>query len=109
ESLAEPAIDRGDEVPGFGAAALVAPQPCKAHGGAQFPELGLLRAGDTQRLAIDFRGALGMPLPQQQLAFVSVQLRREPALACPLGGLQSLLEKSECAIGLAARCLGLGL
>jgi hypothetical protein len=42
-----------------------------------------LLLGDAQSFAIQFLGGLGLPSPQQQLAFVPVQLRREPALPCP--------------------------
>src|SRR5262245_26344603 len=52
EPFGEPAIDRREEVAGFGAAALVLPETGEAHGGAQFPELGFLLLGDAQRFAI---------------------------------------------------------
>ena len=42
ETFCEPAVDRGEEIAGFGMATLVSPQSREAHGGAQFPELGLL-------------------------------------------------------------------
>jgi len=45
-------------------------------------EAGLVLLGDAQGFAIQFFRGLGMPLPQQQLAFVPVQLRLKPALAC---------------------------
>jgi hypothetical protein len=77
EALGEPVVDRREEVVGFGTAALVAPEPGKAGGGAQFPELGPLLLGYAQGFVIEFLGGLGMPLPQQQLAFEPVQLRRE--------------------------------
>src|SRR6516162_3656036 len=48
EAFREPPIDRGEQVAGCGAVALVAPQPRKAHRGAQFPELGLLLLGDAE-------------------------------------------------------------
>src|SRR5215469_2241930 len=34
EAFAEPAVDRREEIAGFGTAALVAVEPCEAHGGA---------------------------------------------------------------------------
>jgi hypothetical protein len=37
---------------GFGGTVLVAAEPGEAHGGAQFPHLGLLLACDAQGLAI---------------------------------------------------------
>ena len=45
EAFGEPAVDRREEIAGFGAPALVAPEPGEARGGAQFPELGLLLLG----------------------------------------------------------------
>src|SRR5208282_3327847 len=79
EAFGEPAVDRREQVAGFAARALIAPQPGEAHGGAQFPELGLLLVSDRQGFAIEFLGGLGMPLPQQKLAFMSIQLGGEPA------------------------------
>ena len=74
EALGEPAVDRGEEVAGLTPAALIAAEPSEARGGPQFPELGLLLHGDAQGLAIEFLGGLGVPLPQQQMALVPVQL-----------------------------------
>src|SRR6266849_7960084 len=65
ETLGEPAVDRGENVMGFGAAALITAEPGEAHCGAQFPELRLLLLGGAQGLAIELLGGLGMPLPQQ--------------------------------------------
>ena len=77
---------------GFNVAALVAAEPGEALGGAQFPELGVLLLGDAQRYAIQFLGGLAMPLPQQQLAFVPVQLCREPTLPCPFRDLLGIVQ-----------------
>src|SRR6516164_2190909 len=74
EAFGEPAVDRREDVAGFGAAALVAAEPREARGGSQFPELGLLLPGDAQGFAIELLGRLGMPLPQQQPTFMAVQL-----------------------------------
>src|SRR2546423_14382461 len=63
EPFGEPAVDRGEKVAGFGAAALVAAEAGEAHSGAQFPELGLLLHGDAQGCTIQFLGSPGMPLP----------------------------------------------
>src|SRR6516162_4302801 len=52
EALGEPAVDRREEIMGFGAAALVAAQPGEAHRSAQFPELGVLFPSDAQGFAI---------------------------------------------------------
>jgi hypothetical protein len=51
---------------GFGAATLVAPQPGKARGGAQLPQLGFLLLGDAEGFATQLLGGFGMALPQQQ-------------------------------------------
>ena len=40
-------------------------------------------------------GSLGMPLPHEELAFVSVQLRCEPTLSCPFDHLQSLVQQGH--------------
>ena len=47
KALGEPAVDRREDIAGLGLAALVTPEPGEAHGGAQFPELGLLLLGDA--------------------------------------------------------------
>src|SRR5438270_112104 len=83
EAFGEPAVDRREKVAGFGGAALVAAELGEAHRRAQFPKPGLLLHGDAQGLAIQFLGGLGILLPQQQLAFVPVQLRCKPALPRP--------------------------
>jgi hypothetical protein len=83
EALCEPAVDRRQETAGFGAAALVAAESGKARGGAQFPKLGFLLLGNAQGFAIQSLRGLGMSLVQQQLTFLSMQLRGEPALPCP--------------------------
>jgi len=74
ETLGEPAVDRGEKVKSFGAAALVAAQPGETDRRAQFPKLGLLLPSNAQSFAIKFLGGLGMPLPQQQLAFMPIEL-----------------------------------
>src|SRR5262249_31281781 len=95
EAFGEPAVDRCEQIAGFGSTALVAPQPGEAHGGPQFPELGLLLFGNAQGLAIQLLGGLGMPLPKEQLALVPVQLCREPALPCSFDDLQSLVQQGQ--------------
>ena len=79
ETLGEPAVDWGEEVAGFDETTLVAAEPGEAHGGAQFPKLSFLLLRDAQGFVVQFLGSLGVPLPQQQLAFVPIQLRCEPA------------------------------
>ena len=63
EALGEPAVDRGEQVAGCGAATLVAPQSGKARGGAQFPQLGFLLSGNAEGFAIQLLGGFGMALP----------------------------------------------
>src|SRR5262249_55523935 len=58
EAFGEPAVDRREQIAGFGAAALVAAEPGEAHGGTQLPEFGLLLSGDPQGFAIEFLGGL---------------------------------------------------
>jgi hypothetical protein len=91
EAFGEPAVDRREEVAGFSVMALVEAEPGEARGGAQFLELGLLLPGGAEGCAIEFLGGLGMPLPQQQPAFVPFQLRLEPALACPFDNPQGIV------------------
>src|SRR6266540_6953361 len=50
KALGEPAIDRCQQLAGFGALALAPPQPGEAHGSAQLPRLGLPTAGDVKGL-----------------------------------------------------------
>jgi len=52
EALGVPLTDRCEQIARFGAVALVAPQPGKAHCGAQFPQLGTLLRGDAQGFTI---------------------------------------------------------
>src|ERR1700720_253837 len=80
EAFGEPAVDWREKVAGFGVTALVAPEPGEARSCTQFPELGFLLHGDAECFAIQFLGGLGMPLSQQQLAFVPMELRLQPAL-----------------------------
>ena len=87
EALREPAVDWRQEVAGFFASALVAAESCEARSRTQFPELGALLFGDAQGFAVQGLSGLGMALPQQQLAFVPMQLRREPVLSGSFGHL----------------------
>src|SRR6516164_9659397 len=90
EPFGKPTVDPREQVAGFRASALVSPQSREAHGGAQFPELGLLLLGDTQGFAVQFLNRLGTPAPQQQPTFQPVQLRCEPALPCLFDDLQGI-------------------
>ena len=81
--------------PGRGMPTLIAVKPSKARGGAQLPKLGTLLFSDAQRFAIQFLSGTRTSLPQQQLAFVPVELRREPALPCPFHDLQSIVQQGR--------------
>src|SRR6516165_1635128 len=63
------------------------------------PELGLLLTGDAQGFAIQFLGGLGMPLPQQQLALVPVELQEDRRMIrgspCPLRIHPAKIERTE--------------
>src|SRR6516164_6805719 len=96
EPFGEPAVNRREEGARFGAAALVAAEPGEAHGGAQFPELGLLLHRDAQGFQVQLLGGLAMPLPEQQLAFVPVQLGCKPTFPCSPADLQSLVQQGQC-------------
>ena len=48
ETLGEPAVDGREQLVGVGAAALLAPQPGEARGGAQFVAACALLAGDRE-------------------------------------------------------------
>src|SRR6516165_11037662 len=95
EAFGKPAVDRGEQLACFMVATLVAAEPGEAHGGAQFPELGLLLPGDAQGFAIQLLGDIGMTLPQQQLALVSIQLGCEPALPRPFDNMQGIVEEGR--------------
>ena len=95
EAFGEPAVDRREEIAGFGPPALLAPEQGKARASAQFPELGPLLRGDAEGFAIQFLGSLGMSLPQQQLAFLSIQLRCKPTLPCPFRDPQSVVQQGR--------------
>src|SRR5262249_6735381 len=108
EAFGEPAVDRREQVMGFGTAALVAAELGEGDGGAQFPELGPLLLGDRQGLFIELRGGVGIALPQHQLAFVPVQLRREPVLPYPSSDLQGIVQQGQGLLDLVRDPAGLG-
>src|SRR5215831_12506743 len=93
ETFGKPAVDRCQQVAGFGAAALVAAETGEAHGSAQLPELGPLLPGDCQCFAIQLLGGLRMALAQQQLTFVPIEFSRETTLPRPLDNLGCLVQQ----------------
>ena len=60
EAFGEPEVDGREKVARLGGAALVAAEPGEAHGGAQFPELGLLLPSDAQGFAIHLLSRLSL-------------------------------------------------
>src|SRR5215467_3749590 len=52
EAFGEPAVDRGEQVTGLGAFALVAPEPGEAGGGAQLPKFGVLPLRHSECLVV---------------------------------------------------------
>src|SRR5271166_5270041 len=81
EPLGEPTVNRREEIGGFGAPALVAPEPNQAHGGAQFQGLGALKTGDFESVR-EFRFAFAhAPRSGEEVAAQPMQLRLEYALA----------------------------
>src|SRR5271165_821760 len=95
KTFGKPAVDRGEKIAGFDLAALVGAEPGEAHSGAQFPKLGALLFGDPPGVAILLRTGLGLPLPLQQIAFLRVQFRLEPALPCPFDDLQGIVQQGQ--------------
>ena len=81
KALREPAIDRRQQITGFGLLALLLPQATQAHGGPQLQRFGLLPAGDVQGpLQPGFRLRLRRPrLPQEQDAPEAIDFRFPPA------------------------------
>jgi hypothetical protein len=58
-------LDRGEEVAGFGAAALVAAEPGEAHGKHAIPRASPPLSGDVQGSTKEFIRELGMALLQE--------------------------------------------
>ena len=59
EAFSGPVVHGSQEFPRLLHLALVAPETCEAHGGAQFPGFGFLLAGDRERaleIRFSFRG-----------------------------------------------------
>jgi hypothetical protein len=52
ETFGEPVVDRREEITGFGALALVAPEASELEGGTQLPEFGTLPPCYCKRIAI---------------------------------------------------------
>src|SRR5262249_58560109 len=82
KALGEPAVDRGQQLVRLGPFALLLPQPCEAHGGTEFPGLGLLAAGNVETLLeAGFRRCLWCPrLLQEQDAPEASDFRFTPAI-----------------------------
>jgi hypothetical protein len=80
EAFGEPAVDRSQQFASLLHLALVAPEACEAHGGAEFPGLCLLRARYREgTLEISFRfrdgsGDMSAMTPAIRLTSASVHL-----------------------------------
>ena len=58
EALGEPAVDRGEQIAGLPALALLAPEPRHAHRGAEFPGFGLFWRASVSASEYDFAFAM---------------------------------------------------
>jgi hypothetical protein len=83
EAFGEPAVDRCEEVAGFGVAALVAAESGEARRGTQLPRFRLLlaRRFDRVSVALFCLVFLGGGRGQQQVTFNPMQLRGPPLFA----------------------------
>ena len=101
EPFGEPIVDRGEDGPSLYAATLVTVQASEIDGGSQSPQFSVLVLSDADRLPEQFFGPFAVSLPQQKLALVPVQLRREPALASLLHRRQGVVNQRRGLFGLA--------
>ena len=91
EAFGKPAIDRGDEVAGFGAPALLAPQPGEIADGAQFQRFCLLGLRDADRLLKGSLALVELIFGEQHGPGEAVEFRIPPMLAGGASYFQSLL------------------
>ena len=85
EAFRKPPVHRSQQFARLLHLALVAPEACEAHGGAEFPGFGLLLAGDYKRaLEVRFRfRAMVLRTHQRDFAGNAINLGLEP---CFFGG-----------------------
>src|SRR5262249_36208973 len=95
EAFGEPAVDWREEVAGFGALALVAPEAGKAGGGAQFVRPRPLMLRYAKRLFECVLALLTFVLAQERDALQAVELRIPRALAGGFLRLQPFLHRGQ--------------
>src|SRR6266436_409628 len=80
EAFGEPAVDRHEDIAGFGAPALVVPKAREVGGGAQFPPLGALLLSGGYRLAKACISKIQVRdrFQQSEVRFKPLQLRFGP-------------------------------
>jgi len=97
ETLGEPIVDGREKRNRLRGPILVAQQPSKARGGAQFPGQGSLPARPTERLLLVIFGrrrGSGRTLQQKKLALDAQQFGNYPAFFAALGAHDCLLDRS---------------
>src|SRR5215831_14786292 len=108
EPLGEPAVDRGEEIAGCIAFALLAPEPGKTDRGAQLPELRTLLLRDADSLGKGALGSSGVVTRAQQLSADPMQLGLGPPLLSLGYQLLGLSEVDQLLVSLFRPTLGLG-
>jgi hypothetical protein len=101
EAFGEPSVDRGEEIVGFGALALVAPQAGEAGGGVQLKNLCALPLGDGNGSLIVFLRSGLIACGAQQVAVDSLHLRFGKSLLGGVDDAGGLREAKEALIRLA--------
>src|SRR6476660_3005237 len=104
EALAEPAVDRSEQIAGLITLALIAPEPRHAHGGAEFIGFCLLPLRDAQRR---FEGALALVKSvetEERDTFEAMKLRVPPTVACIILLLQPIFRRGKRSSVLTLHC-----
>src|SRR3954468_4651567 len=91
KAFAKPAVDRSDEVTGFGAPALLAPQPGEIADGAQLQRFCLLGLRDADRLLKGSLALVELIFGEQHGPGEAVEFRIPPMLASCASDFQPLL------------------
>ena len=106
--LSEPAVDRSKQFARLLHLALVAPEACEAHGGAEFPGFCLLLTSDSERaLKISF-SFLGIRLlrPESDLPGNAINLGLEHPFLCYFHCCQGFIDGSPRVVEPAEVCIG---
>jgi hypothetical protein len=103
KTFREPAVNRSQQFARLAYLALVAPEACEAHGGAEFPRFGLLLAGDCEgALEVRFRfHVIVLRRHQRDLARNAIDLSLEPPLLGFLGRYARFVDAAPSLIELA--------